>query len=58
VKDKLKKWVKVVEDYELQQEDRLIELRMYKVRWIWYHTILGIELFAVFLILLGIYLKL
>ena len=58
MKDKLKKWVKVVEDYELQQEDRLIELRMYKVRWIWYHTILGIELFAVFLILLGIYLKL
>ena len=45
-------------DYELQQEDRRIELRMYKVRWIWYHTILGVELAAVFLVLVGIYLKL
>ena len=58
MKDRLKKWAKVVEDYELQQEDRRIELRMYKVRWIWYHTMLGIELAAVFLILLAIYLKL
>jgi len=58
VKDRLKKWAKVVEDYELQQEDRQIELRMYKVRWIWYHTILGIELAAVFIVLLAIYLKL
>ena len=58
MKDRIKKWAKVVEDYELQQEDRRIELRMYKVRWIWYHTMLGIELAAVFLILLAIYLKL
>jgi len=58
VKDRIKKWAKVVEDYELQQEDRRIELRMYKVRWIWYHTILGIELAAVFIVLLAIYLKL
>ena len=58
MKDKIRKWAKVVEDYELQQEDRRIELRMYKVRWIWYHTMLGIELAAVFLILLAIYLKL
>ena len=58
MKDRIRKWAKVVEDYELQQEDRRIELRMYKVRWIWYHTILGIELAAVFLILLAIYLKL
>ena len=58
MKDRIKKWAKVVEDYELQQEDRLIELRMYKVRWIWYHTILGIELAAVFMVLIGIYLKL
>ena len=58
VKDRIRKWAKVVEDYELQQEDRRIELRMYKVRWIWYHTMLGIELAAVFLILLAIYLKL
>ena len=58
VKDRIKKCAKVVEDYELQQEDRQIELRMYKVRWIWYHTILGIELAAVFVVLVGIYLKL
>ena len=58
MKDRIRKWAKVVEDYELQQEDRRIELRMYKVRWIWYHTMLGIELAAVFLVLLGIYLKL
>ena len=58
MKDRLKKWAQVVEDYELQQEDRQIELRMYKVRWIWYHTMLGIELAAVFLVLLAIYLKL
>ncbi len=58
MKDRLKKWAQVVEDYELQQEDRQIELRMYKVRWIWYHTILGIELAAVFMVLLAIYLKL
>ena len=58
MKDRIKRWAKVVEDYELQQEDRRIELRMYKVRWIWYHTILGIELAAVFIVLLAIYLKL
>ena len=58
MKDRLKRWAQVVEDYELQQEDRRIELRMYKVRWIWYHTVLGIELAAVFVVLLGIYFKL
>ena len=39
MKDRFKRLKKVVDDYELQQEDRQIELRMYKVRWIWYHTI-------------------
>ena len=34
----------MLDHYELMQEDRRIELRMYKVRWIWYHTILAIEL--------------
>ena len=58
MKDRIRKWAQVVEDYELQQEDRRIELRMYKVRWIWYHTMLGIELAAVFLVLLAIYFKL
>ena len=58
MKDRIRKWARVVEDYELQQEDRQIELRMYKVRWIWYHTVLGIELAAVFVVLVGIYIKL
>jgi len=39
-----KKLREMLEHYELMQEDRRIELRMYKVRWIWYHTILAIEL--------------
>ena len=58
MKGKFKRLREFMEDYELQQEDKRIELRMYKVRWIWYHTILAIELFAVFLVLLGIYVKL
>ena len=58
MKGKFTRLREFMENYELQQEDRRIELRMYKVRWIWYHTILGIELFAVFVVLLGIYLKL
>ena len=58
MKGRFKRFREIMNDYELQQEDRRIELRMYKVRWIWYHTILGIELFAVFVVLLGIYLKL
>jgi len=58
VKGKFTRLREFMKDYELQQEDKRIELRMYKVRWIWYHTILGIELFAVFVVLLGIYLKL
>jgi hypothetical protein len=48
----------MMDHYEEQQEDRRIELNMYKVRWIWYHTVLGVELAAVFGVLVGIYLKL
>jgi len=48
----------MMDHYEEQQEDRRIELNMYKVRWIWYHTVLGVELAAVFFVLVGIYLKL
>ena len=58
MKGKFTRLREFMEDYELQQEDKRIELRMYKVRWIWYHTILGVELAAVFLVLVGIYLKL
>ena len=58
MRDRFKRFRDMMDHYEEQQEDRRIELRMYKVRWIWYHTMLGIELAAVFLILLAIYLKL
>ena len=58
MKGKFTRLREFMKDYELQQEDKRIELRMYKVRWIWYHTILGVELAAVFLVLVGIYLKL
>ena len=58
MKDRFKRFRDMMDHYEEQQEDRRIELRMYKVRWIWYHTVLGIELAAVFAVLVGIYLKL
>ena len=58
MKDRFKRFRDILDHYEEQQQDRHIELRMYKARWIWYHTILGVELFAVFLVLLGIYFKL
>ena len=58
MRDRFKRFREMMDHYEEQQEDRRIELRMYKVRWIWYHTVLGIELAAVFAVLVGIYLKL
>ena len=58
MKGRVKRFRDLLDHYEEQQDDRRIELRMYKVRWIWYHTVLGAELFAVFVVLLGIYLKL
>ena len=45
-------------DYEESKEDTRTEVRMYKVRWVWYHTILAIELLFVILLLLGILIKL
>ena len=58
MRDRFKRFRDMMDHYEEQQEDRRIELKMYKVRWIWYHTVLGIELAAVFAVLVGIYLKL
>lgn len=54
VRSKIKTFIK---SYEESQEDKKIELRMYKVRWIWYHTILAIELFFVILLLFIIVIK-
>jgi hypothetical protein len=58
VRGNFKRLRELVRGHKLEQEDERIELRIYKVRWIWYHTILAVELFAVFLVLLGIYIKL
>ena len=58
MRDRFNRFREMMDHYEEQQEDRRIELNMYKVRWIWYHTVLGVELAAVFVVLVGIYLKL
>ena len=48
----------IPKDYEESKEDTRTEVRMYKVRWVWYHTILATELLFVILLLLGILIKL
>ena len=53
-----KKWIDVVDRFDDVEDERKTELNMYKTRWVFYHLILGIELFLVILLLLGIYLKL
>jgi len=44
VKDKIKKIKDIIDYYDLAEDERRLELRIYKVRWIWYHTILAIGL--------------
>jgi hypothetical protein len=44
VRDKIKKLVDIMDYYELAEDERRLELRIYKVRWIWYHTILAVGL--------------
>ena len=41
----------MLEYYEMAEDERRLELRIYKVRWVWYHTIIGIGLgFVVYLL--------
>ena len=41
----------MLEYYEMAEDERRLELRIYKVRWVWYHTILAIGLgFVVYLL--------
>ena len=54
----MKKWVDVIDRFDDIEDERKVELSMYKIRWVFYHSILGIELFLVILLLFGIYLKL
>ena len=56
MKDSIFDLVKRVKDmldyYKLADDERRLELRIYKVRWIWYHTILAIGLgFVIYLLL-------
>ncbi len=44
MKDKIKKIKDMIDYYDLAEDERRLELRIYKVRWIWYHTILAIGL--------------
>tara|TARA_R100000234_G_C4908382_1_gene138744 strand:- start:106 stop:300 length:195 start_codon:yes stop_codon:yes gene_type:complete len=53
VKDKVfeSKLKDMLEYYEMAEDERRLELRIYKVRWVWYHTILAIGLgFVVYLL--------
>ena len=58
IKNRITKWIDVVDRFDDVEDERRVELNMYKVRWVFYHTILGIELLFVILLLFGIYLKL
>lgn len=44
MRDKIKKIKDMIDYYDLAEDERRLELRIYKVRWIWYHTILAIGL--------------
>ena len=46
MKDKVfeSKLKEMLENYEMAEDERRLELRIYKVRWIWYHTILAVGL--------------
>ena len=44
MKEKIKKIKDMIDYYDLAEDERRLELRIYKVRWIWYHTILAIGL--------------
>ena len=57
-KNRIKKWIDVVDRFDDIEDERKIELNMYKTRWVFYHLILGLELFLVIILLLGIFLKL
>ena len=44
MRDKIKKLVEIMDYYELAEDERRLELRIYKIRWIWYHTVLAVGL--------------
>ena len=44
MRDRIKRIKDIIDYYELAKDERRLELRIYKVRWIWYHTILAVGL--------------
>jgi hypothetical protein len=42
--DLIKRVKDMLEYHKLAEDERRLELRIYKVRWIWYHTVLSIGL--------------
>ena len=53
MKDKVfeSKLKEMLEYYKMAEDERRLELRIYKIRWIWYHTILAVGLgFVVYLL--------
>ena len=56
MKDKIfeSKLKDMLEYHRIVDDERRLELRIYKVRWIWYHTILAIGLGIVIYLLLEI----
>ena len=42
--DLIKRIKDMLDYYKLADDERRLELRIYKVRWIWYHTILAFGL--------------
>ena len=53
LKDKLDNWVENVKDkiYFTFTRDKIEKENLYETRWVWYHTVLVIELFIIIILL-------
>jgi len=53
LKDKLGMWAENVKDkiYFTFHRDKLEKDKLYETRWVWYHTVLVVELFIIIILL-------
>tara|TARA_B100001996_G_C18350326_1_gene473715 strand:+ start:233 stop:415 length:183 start_codon:yes stop_codon:yes gene_type:complete len=53
VKDKFDVWLEDVKDkvYFTFQRDKIEKDKLYETRWVWYHTVLVLELFIIIILL-------
>ena len=53
LKDKLSIWVENVKDkiYFTFTRDKIEKENLYETRWVWYHTVLVVELFIIIILL-------